>query len=567
MNKKSQNQVSNRHSTTLTDSDHPIIPFHLVLTLPLLFLLLFFFYPLGMILIRSFDRPPAIPEPLSILRVFGFTLKQAALSTLFTLLVGLPGAYVFSRYRFRGKTWLHALTTIPFVLPTLVVATAFLALIGPNGVLNVALTRWAGLPPINLQHTLPLILIAHVFYNYSVILRVASSVWANLNPHLEEAARTLGAGRWRTWFEITLPQLLPAIGAASLLVFMFCLTAFGTIMILGGPRFATIEVEIYRQAAHMLNLPVAALLSLGQMALTLALMSAYTALQRRAARPLETRSRQTAQKRPQQPLERLAVWGNIALMIVLLFAPLLALFWRSLTVGGGPSLRHYLALFQSSEQSYFWVSPLRAIGNSILFASATSLLSTVLGMLGAYLLAGSPKPSRLATWLDPLLVLPLGTSAVTLGLGYLLAFNRPPLNLIRSPLLIPIAHTLIAFPFALRSILPALRALQPSLREAAATLGAPPWRVWLEVDLPMLARPMLVGAAYAFAISLGEFGATLLLARREYATMPIAIYRYLANPGAANLGRALAMSVLLMLVCAASLILIERFQTGEAGEF
>lgn len=554
------------------DPIHPILRHILqaiALSLPLLFLLIFFFYPLGAIMIRSFDRPPALPSPAALLGVFGFTLGQAGLSTLLTLLLGLPGAYVFSRYRFRGQTLLHALTTIPFVLPTLIVATAFLSLIGPNGVLNTALMRLLRLesPPFDLQHTLTLILIAHVFYNYSVVLRVVGSVWANLNPHLEEAARTLGAGRLRAWFEVTLPQLLPAVGAASLLVFMFCLTSFGTVMILGGPRFATVEVEIYRQAAHLLNLPVAALLSLGQMALTFGLMSAYTALQRRAARPLEARSRQSVQKKPRTWAERLVVLGNVALMAALLFAPLLALLWRSLTVGGEFSLRHYAALFRDSEQSYFWVSSGRAIGNSILFASATALLSTVLGMLGAYLLAGTGVSRRLAAWLDPLLVLPLGASAVTLGLGYLLAFNSPPLNLIRSPWLIPAAHTLIAFPFALRSILPALRALQPSLREAAATLGAPPWRVWLHVDLPLLARPLLVGAAYAFSISLGEFGATLLLARREYATMPVAIYRYLSNPGAANLGQALAMSVLLMLVCATSLLLIERFQVGEAGEF
>ncbi|MBN1937355.1 MAG: iron ABC transporter permease [Anaerolineae bacterium] len=552
---------------------HPVNPVYkqalkgIALSLPLLFLLLFFFYPLGAILLRSFDRPPVLPEPLSLLRVFGFTLGQATLSTLLTLLLGLPGAYVFSRYRFRGKTLLHALTTIPFVLPTLVVATAFLALIGPNGVLNAALTRWLGLPPLDLQHTLAIILIAHVFYNYSVVLRVVGGVWANLNPHLEEAARMLGAGRLRAWFEVTLPQLAPAVGAASLLVFMFCLTSFGTVMILGGPRFATVEVEIYRQAAHLLNLPVAAALSLGQMALTLAVMRAYTALQRRATRPLDVRSRQTAQKVPRQPVDRLAILGNVALMAVLLFAPLLALLWRSLTLGGPLSLRHFAALFQDSEQSYFWVSPGRAIGNSLLFASATALLSTVLGALGAYLLAGRDHLRKISVWLDPLLVLPLGTSAVTLGLGYLLAFNRPPLNLIGSPAMIPVVHALIAFPFVLRSVLPALRGIQPALREAASTLGATPWRIWLQVDLPLLARPLLVGAAYAFSISLGEFGATLLLARREYATMPVAIYRYLSNPGTANLGQALAMSVLLMLVCTASFVLIERFRVGEAGEF
>jgi thiamine transport system permease protein len=170
-------------------------------------------------------------------------------------------------------------------------------------------------------------------------------------------------------------------------------------------------------------------------------------------------------------------------------------------------------------------------------------------------------------WLDPLLVLPLGISAVTLGFGYILAFNRPPLNLITSPFLVPVAHTLIAFPFVLRSVLPALRGIRPGIREVAATLGSPPLRIWWTIDLPLIARSLAVGAVYAFTISIGEFGATLLIARTEYATIPVVIYRYLSQPGVMNLGQALAMSALLMGICAVSFVLIERFRAGEVGSF
>jgi len=164
-------------------------------------------------------------------------------------------------------------------------------------------------------------------------------------------------------------------------------------------------------------------------------------------------------------------------------------------------------------------------------------------------------------------MLPLGTSAVTLGLGYIVALDRPPLNLRTSPLLVVLAHTLIALPFVLRSILPALRSIHPRLREAAALLGASPWRVWQEVDLPIVARAVLVGAVFAFTVSLGEFGATSLIARPERPTMPIAIYRFLGRPGAANYGQALAMATLLMVVCAVGFLAIERFRVGEVGEF
>jgi thiamine transport system permease protein len=173
----------------------------------------------------------------------------------------------------------------------------------------------------------------------------------------------------------------------------------------------------------------------------------------------------------------------------------------------------------------------------------------------------------LKSFLDPLFMLPLGTSAVTLGFGYIIALNRPPLNLRASPLLLPLAHTLVAFPFVVRSLLPAMRGMNPHWREAAGVLGASPVRIVREIDLPIVARALLVGAVFAFTVSLGEFGATLLIARPTFPTMPVVIYRLLGAQGALNQGQGLAMSTLLMLVCALGFILIERFRVGEIGEF
>jgi thiamine transport system permease protein len=297
-------------------------------------------------------------------------------------------------------------------------------------------------------------------------------------------------------------------------------------------------------------------------------MSGYTALQRRTARPLDYRSRQVVQQPPGTWRARAWIAVNATLMIALFLAPLGALVWRSLTLGGDFTLRYYRALATDPGRSYFYTRPTVAIRNSLAFASTTVFLSLLLGTLGAYLLTGKgTRMQRAIAWLDPLLVLPLGASAVTLGFGYLIAFSRPPLNLITSPLLVPVAHALIAFPFVLRSILPALRGIQPSIREAAAVLGSTPGKVWWAIDLPLIARSLAVGAVFAFTISIGEFGATLLIARSEYATIPVAIYRYLSQPGVMNIGQALSMSSLLMGICAASFVLIERFQVGEVGSF
>lgn len=546
----------------------------LIYIVPLLFLALFFFYPLYSIFALSLAPEGRLDlQPLRVLvtqpyyaRVLWFTLWQAALSTLLTLLLGLPAAFVFARYEFRGKALLRSLTTIPFVLPTMVVATAFTSLLGPRGRLNAWLMAAFGLstPPIDLQHTLGLILLAHVFYNVTIVVRIVGGFWANLDPRQAEAARVLGAGRWQVFGEIALPLLGPAIVAAALLVYLFCFTSFGVILILGGPRFATLEVEIYRQAVHLFRLPLAAALALVQMAFTFVIMAAYTRLAARLAVPLEFRPRRATQRRPTRWRDRLLVTACLGGMLLLLLLPLASLAERSFSLGGRYDLHYYQELFVNRTQSIFFVPPAEAIRNSLLFAAATVALSLIVGTISAYLLA---PPRRGRALLDPLFMLPLGTSAVTLGFGYIVALDEPPLNLRTSPVLVVLAHTLVAFPFVVRTLLPVLRGLNPHLREAAAVMGASPFRVVGEIDLPILFRALLVGAVFAFTVSMGEFGATVLIARPQFPTMPLVIFRFLGQPGLLNYGQALAMSTLLMVVCAAGFLLIERLRVGEMGEF
>ncbi|MBK7217818.1 MAG: iron ABC transporter permease [Candidatus Promineofilum sp.] len=550
-----------------------------LLLLPLLFFALFYFYPLGAILRLGLWPEGRLDTAAlgqmftsrTILGVLWFTLWQAVVSTLLTLALAMPGAYVLARYRFRGQSLIRAVATLPFVLPTVVVAAAFVALVGPSGVVNNWLMDALSLdaPPIRLSQTVWIILLAHVFYNYSVALRLLSAYWQNLPPSLTQAAQMLGASPGRAFVEVTLPLLRPAILAAAALVFTFTFTSFGVIVVLGGPRFATLEVEIYRQAVNLFNLPVAAALSLWQILFTFILMLFYTRTQARISRPLRLGARRAIERPVRTGREKLLVYGNAAAILVLIGAPLLALVGRSLRGASGPTLAYYRALFTNRDDSLFFVPPAEAIGNSVAIALAAMLLAVTLGVLSAQLLTHWERPggatgrgALLARLLDPLLMLPLATSAVTLGLGYLIALGRPPLNLRASILMLPIAHAVVAAPFVLRSVLPGFRGILPSLREAAAMLGADGPRVWREVDWPLIRRPLLVGALFAFTISLGEFGATIFLVRPETPTLPIAIYRFLGQPGALNYGQALAMSVLLLLVCVVAFLAIEHFRIG-----
>jgi thiamine transport system permease protein len=524
---------------------------------PLAYLAVFFLYPLGAILARSLDADPFIGfGPFTSLlgdsyylgRIW-FTIWQATVSTMLTVAVGLPVAYLFARHEFPGKTLLKAISTVPFIMPTIVVAMGFLALFGSQ---------------VRITNTLLIIFLAHAFYNYSIVVRIVSTFWANLNPRLEESAAMLGAGRFETFRNVTLPLLLPAIVSSAVLAFAFAFTSFGVVLVLGGPQFATLEVATYELTAKLFRLELAGALAIIQLIFTYAFLLVYTRFQANAAVRVDLVPRE-ATSRSKRRASQTVYLVVIVLGLVIVLSPLLALFERAFTSGGHYSLDHFKNLFSNDTGSYFYLSPIAIIWNSVRFAFATMVISLVLGTIVAYFLA---RPRRRGSGvLDALFMMPLGVSAVIMGFGFLVAFNRPPLDLRASWIILIIAHSLIAYPFVIRSVLPALRGMPVQLREAAAVLGASPVKTFLHIDLPILARALLVGATFAFAVSMGEFGASLLLVRPEFTTMPVAIFRLLGQPGEANLGQALAMSSILMVIVAMGFLAIERFRYKDMGGF
>lgn len=550
---------------------------------PLVFLTVFYFYPLFSILNRGLGS--SLEEVLnnvwatlsssSTWSIVQFTFFQATLSTLCTLLLGLPGAFLLARYRFPGKRLILILTAIPFVMPVMVVAAAFYTLLGPRGWINLGLMAWLDLdiPPIEMTNSLIAILMAHIFYNTTIVLRTVSDFWSRLDPKLEAAARTLGANRWQSFSKITLPLLAPAIASASLLVFIFNFTSFGVILILGGPRFSTLEVEIYTQAVNFLNLPQAAGLSVLQLIFTISFTLVYQFISSRGSIPLNVRTAPFTQQTLLTRRSQVLAGSMLAILLMIHVVPLAAVGIRSITpiqsltskqTGQNNilTLEHYQTLFVNQRQSIFFAPPGVSISLSFGYAAITVVLALAIGLPTAWLLARQHNsiPGKIT---DALLMLPIGTSSVTLGLGFVLALSKPPLDLRSSPGLIPLAHTLVALPFVVRTLVPSLRSIQPRIHQAASILGASPIQVVRLVDLPLINRSVLAAGMFAFAISFGEFGATALIARPEYPTIPIAIYRLLSQPGTSNYGQALALSTILMLVCGAGMLFIELVRLPE----
>ena len=520
--------------------------------IPLAFLAIFFAYPLLTILGRGlwpggdFDLGPVadVFESARLRGVAWFTVWQAAVSTVLTIVAALPAAYVLARYEFPGRSLVRGLFTVPFVLPTVVVGSAFLAL--------------------GFTESLGAVLLAHLFFNFSVVVRTVGGLWSHLDPRQEEAARVLGASRTRAFISATLPALRPAIGAAASIVFLFTFTSFGVIRILGGPTRSTLETEIYRQTTQLLDLRTAAALSVVQLLAVIVLLLVTARIQGRRAVAISLRPYAETGRRPSTRRERTLVLSVLGWSGLVLGAPLAVLVVRSFDTADGWSLDFYRSLGELRSGSILFVPPTDAIGNSVLYAVVATLLAIAVGGLAAFVI-GRTRGGLLGGALS----LPLGVSAVMLGFGFLITFDEAPLDLRSSWVIVPIAHALIAIPFVIWTTVPLWRSIDPRLREAAAVLGATPRRVRLEVDLPVAARALLVAAGFAFAISLGEFGATSFLAtaQPDSPTLPVMIFRLLEHPGGKSFGAAMAASTILMLLTLCAVLSIERTRAGELGTF
>ncbi|RMH69644.1 MAG: iron ABC transporter permease [Actinomyces sp.] len=521
-----------------------------VAAVPAAFLAVFFVIPVTTILWEGLVADPSrLGELVSSGRnrsVIAFTVWQATASTLLTLVVALPAAALLARTRGWTRRLLRAAVTVPFVLPTVAVAGAFDATFVRLGLDHGA---------VDLRHTVWAILLAHLFFNHAVVARTVGVYWSGLDRRVEDQARVLGAAPWRVFTEITWPRLRPAVAAASVIVFLFSFTSFGIILVLGGPRRATIETEIYRHAVTRLDLGAAASLAALQLLAVVALVAVANRLERVRVGPTQRGARATV-PRPGP----LLVGTNLVAMGLVLGLPLGIVVERSLAVGGGYSLANYRTL--ADRVALLPAPATTALAHSLSFAVLATVCAVVVGTAASAVVVAGPR--RLARPVDLALTVPLGVSAVTVGFGILVALDTPPLDWRSRWWIIPVAHALVGVPFVVRSVVPVVRGIDPRVREAAAVLGASPRRVRREVDVPIAARALAVGAAFAAAVSLGEFGATSFLPRRpDTITAPLALFRLLSTPGDALRGQAMALAVVLMLVTAAAVLVVESLGGAE----
>ena len=538
---------------------------------PLAFLTVFFAWPVVTLVGRGLAPDGALDlsgfgEVLArerTWRILTQTLTQATLGTAVCVALGMPGALVLYRRSFPGRDLLRGVVTVPFVLPSVVVGVAFHALV----------TRGGPLEALGLDGTLTAVVAALAFFNYGLVVRTVGTMWSRLDPRAVEAARALGASPMRAFATVTLPALAPAIASAASLTFLFCATAYGVVLVLGGVGIGTIETEIYRLTTQYLDLRGAAVLSVVQLGVIA--LALWVAERARAATQTRLRLRTEAPTSRLRAADAPALAVTAVTVVGLLVAPMAVLVMRSLQRDGAWTLANYTDLGTTGGRSALLVTVWEAAANSVSVAVAAAAIALTLGVAVCLVVSRRPRSRALArviTGLDAAFMLPLGVSAVTVGFGFLITLARPPLALTRSWWILPLAQAVVAVPLVVRTLLPALRAIDPRQREAAAALGAGPGRVLLSVDGPQLLRAGGLAAGFALATSLGEFGATSFLARPQEPTLPVVVYRLIGSPGSQNQGMALAGGVVLAVGSAVVMLGCEWLQTrlgpgrgGSAG--
>ena len=525
----------------------------IIALIPFFFFLLFFILPIMRMLQEagnsSFKEVRELVTKTTFWNIAWFTFWQACVSTFLSIAVSFPTVYLLAKYDFRGRKLLRTLLTVPFILPTVVVGSAF----------NAMFTRLnLNDGSFQLRHTIWAIFLAHIFFNSSIAIRVISTYWENLDSRPEEQARLLGGNKRKVFFQITLPRLMPAVRSSASLIFLFCITSFAVILMLGGPGKATIETEIWRQAIWRGDFTSASALAFIQIffVVIISLLFNHDGKKSQIHDYLSTR-------RTQKLSYRSSIF-HFFYISVLFGLPITFLIERSIRNSNGYSLQFFKAL--GEKTNILPVSPISSLFNSLQFAFIASFLAVFIGILASTLIVHGGR--LFSTFINTTLTLPIGVSAVTLGFGILLFYTGPLANLRDSRWIVPALHAVLGIPFVIRNLVPSMMRIPQKFYDNALLLGTSPIKIWKDIDLKLSWRPLLVGAGFSFAISLGEFGATSFIPRQaDRLTAPLVIFRLLGTPGDSLRGQAMALSVLLLLITAIVILLIERIRPSEDFEF
>ena len=500
-----------------------------------------------------------------------FTFIVAFLSTIFTLIIGLPLAWNLGRYNWPCHNILRSIFTVPFVMPSILVAMGFLALLDWISFLT------------DYNHSTEVrfyfLLLAHAWFNLALVIRFCEPLLSTIDSSYEEACRLLPSGktqisRFRNFW---IPLMWPNIAASSALVFVFSFTSFALVKFIT-PTQRNLEVVMANQSEWAgLSVPslsrtpseiVMASSTIQLVTIIFALIISSWLQSRSSGHHLSTLNdaRKSVSFKSLRGL-------YIILMLIFIISPMLSLISSSFMIRENNMMTFSLDGWESAfGGSRSPTNAYQSLKTSIGYALMTIFLSLPVGFLLADTIFNLEKTNpKSATILDVLVMLPLALSAVMVGLGVLLGLMRTDPEIARSWWIPLYGHLMLTTPFVVRVLLPAMRNLNPRLEEAASLLGANYLKRLIFIRLSLLTPSIIVASSLVFAISLGEFGASWVVLRfTEYTTLPVMIGDLLSRPGYDPILRpaANAAGTILLLITLVLFISVERFRpVGSGGEF
>jgi iron(III) transport system permease protein len=517
-------------------------------------LLIFVVWPVGRVLALSLTGPDGLGlsqyaaffSTWRLLRILLNSLLVSAVSTVITVAVALILAYAVTRTTVPGKRFLSLMSLLPLISPPFLVSLAFILLFGRNGVVTRALgVDWS-------IYGFHGIVIAQVFTFLPQAYILLANVLGNIDVSLEEAAENLGAGLLTTLSKVTLALARPGLASASLIVFILCMTDFGNPILVGG-RYNVLATEIYAQVVGMNDFPAAAVMSVVLLVPCLIAYVANTYVVGRRSYVTVSAGSRTA-LRPTPPAMRwvlFALSGGIALSIALIYAliPLgsLVRLWGS---DWSLSLAHYG--FRSTVEGAW------PIWNSVKLALISGIAGTVLAVLTAYIVERRRPPG--ARTIEALSLLPAALPGTVIGVGYILAFNVPPVLLTGTVWILVASVVFWKFPVAVLAAINTLKQVDPAIEEAAVSLGAGAVRTFTRVVLPLLTGTAFSIFIYFFVNGMVTVSAVVFLIYPGFNLGSVAILAQVENgyPGVAC-----ALGTIILAIVIGAVVLLRALVGGD----
>jgi len=458
------------------------------------------------------------------------SLSIALITTALSALIALPLAFLFTRFRFPGKTLFGGLLLLPLIIPPFVGAIGMRQILARFGSLNLLLLKCGLLKaPIDWLGYARLwgVVLVEALHLFPIFYLNAAAALANVDPTLEEAALNLGSNRLRTFFKITVPYVLPSLFSGAVLVTLWSFTDLGTPLVF--QMREVVPVQIFDRALELSDNPEGHALVMVMLLLSITLFFLGKKLSHLRYGPGQTKGASFREEKSLSLSSTVFVLAFIGFVLFLACLPHLAVFLTSIRGKWFMSVLPESYTLDYYKRALGHELALSSIRNSIFLSGVSTVIDTLFGVVIAYLLARKKTP--LTSLFDGLVMFPLAIPGVVMAFGYLAAFSGSPLDPKLNPLpLLAIAYAVRRMPYMVRMSYGGFLQVETNLEEAGANLGSPPFKTFWKITLPLVGASVLAGAILTFAFSLLEVSESLILAfREEYFPLTKTIYQLLGR--------------------------------------